>query len=104
MEARWKAKTFNLFDNFHSIPHVDVNVTFFVGHLVGYNVGHHVGHLVGSLVYLQVSQFFHFVLGTMSAPLSATMSISTLCEVSETLTEWKSESITDDGRTDRGWC
>ena len=29
MEARWKAKTFNLFDNFHSIPHVDVNVIFF---------------------------------------------------------------------------
>ena len=26
--------------------------------------------------------------------------VSTVCEISETLTEWKFETITDDGRTD----
>ena len=46
---------------------VDVNVNFFVGHHVGRHVSHHVGHR---------------------------NVVSTLCEVSETLTEWKSKTIT----------
>ena len=31
-------------------------------------------------------------------------SVSTLCEVSEMLTEWNSETIPDDVQTDRGRC
>ena len=60
--------------------------TNYVGHHVGHLVGHHVSHHVGH----------HNV-------------VSMLCEVSETLTEWKSETITDgrtatDGQPDRGRC
>ena len=53
-------------------------------HCVQLHVSHHVGHLV----YLNVCQ--HNI-------------ILTLCEGIETLSEWKSESITD-GRTDEGRC
>ena len=52
--------------------HVGHLVFLHVGHHVQLLVGHHVGHLVGH----------HNV-------------ILTLCEGSETLIEWKSESITD---------
>ena len=47
-------------------------------HLVYLHVGHHVSHLVG----------YHYV-------------VSTLCEGSETLVEWKSEKVC---RTFRGRC
>mgnify|MGYP006992752208 CR=1 FL=1 len=53
---------------------------FFVGRDVGHHVGHqvhrHVGHLVSHHVGLWAT-------------------VSTLCEVSMTLTEWKSKTITD---------
>ena len=59
---------------------------FFLSFFVGHHVGHHVGHLVGHLVHLHVG--YHDV-------------VSTLCEISGTLTEWKSESVMDDRqRTD----
>ena len=47
---------------------------FFFVFFVGRHVGHHLGHIVG----------------TLSTSMSAT---TTLCEVSGTLTEWKSESV-----------
>ena len=51
-----------------------------VGHFfLSFFVGHHVGHLIGRLVHLHVGHH-NFD--------------STLCEVSETLTEWKSENVT----------
>ena len=56
------------------------------------HVGNHVGHLVGHLVYLHVGHHFSHHVGHHNV-------VSTLCEVSETLTEWKSESVMD-GRTD----
>ena len=64
----------------HVHLHVGHHVHIVVGHHVGHNVSHHVGH--------------HNV-------------VWTLCEVSGTLTEWKSESMTDlrtDGQTDRVMC
>ena len=65
---------------------------FFVGHLVNLHVSHHVGHLVSDLVHLHVGH--HNV-------------VSRLCEVLETLTECKSESVMDlltDKWTDWGRC
>ena len=59
---------------------VDVYVDIDVGHHFHLHVGHIVRLNVGYLVHLQVGH--HNV-------------ISTLCEGSETLLEWKSESITD---------
>ena len=53
------------------------------GHYVGKHVGHHVGHLV----HLHVGHHVSHHVGHRNV-------VSTLCEVSETLTEWKSESIT----------
>ena len=55
-------------------------VSHHVGHLDGQHAGHHVGHDIS-----------HHV-GHRNV-------VSTLCEVSETLTEWKSETITDGGLT-----
>ena len=51
-------------------------------------VGHHGGHLVRHLVHLHVGHQVHLHVGHRNV-------VSTLCEVSETLTEWKSESVMD---------
>ena len=62
------------------------------GILGAYFVGRHIGHLVGHLVHLHVGHHVHLHVGYHDV-------ISSLCEVSETLTEWKYESVTD-GRAD----
>ena len=64
-----------------------------LGTLFGQYVGKHVGHHV----HLHVSRYVSHQVGHRNV-------VSTLCEVSGTLTEWKSESMTDlrttEGRTD----
>ena len=55
------------------------------------HVGHYVGHLVGH----HVSYHFHLHVGQhVSNHIGHRNVVLTLCEVSQTLTEWKSESIT----------
>ena len=68
----------------HVGHHVGLLVHLHVGHHVYLHVGHHVSHHVGHCVSQHVGHGNVF---------------STLCEVSETLTEWKSETMTY-GRTD----
>ena len=68
------------------------------------DVGYHVGHLVSHLVHLHVGNHVHLHVGRhVGRHVGHCNVVSTLCEVSESLTEWKSESITD-GRTYRGRC
>ena len=66
-----------------------------LGTLFGHCVGKHVGHHVGHLVQLHVGHHVHLHVGR---HISHRNILSTLCEVSETLTEWKAESVMDDGR------
>ena len=65
-----------------------------LGTLFGHYVGKHFGHHVGHLIHLHVGPHVHLHVGHRNV-------VSTLCEVSETLTEWKSESVTD-GLTEVG--
>ena len=60
----------------------------------GPHVGHHAGHLVGHLVHLHVGHYVHLHVGRhVSHHVGHHYVISTLCEVSETQTERKSESF-----------
>ena len=65
------------------------------------HVGHHVCLLVGHLVHLHVGHHVHLHVGRhVNHRVGHHNVISRLCEVSGTLTEWKSESVMD-LRTDR---
>ena len=72
MSGRHEGGHFRLYTlGFEHVGHLD---HLHVGHHVSHHVSHHVGHR---------------------------NVVSSLCEGSETLTKWKSESVTDDGLTDR---
>ena len=67
--------------------HVDVYVNVYVDVDVCHHIGHHVHLNVGHLVYLNVGHLVHLHVGHHNV-------VSMLCG-SETLTEWKPESITN---------
>ena len=63
---------------------------------VSHHVGHHVGHLVGHLVHLHVGHHVHLLVGHHVSHHFGHHNVDlTLCEGSEILTEWKSETIMD---------
>ena len=72
-----------------------------LGALFGHYVGKHVGHHVGLLVHLHVGHHVYLHVGhRVSHHVGHGNVVSTLCEVSETLTEWKSKTLID-GLTDK---
>ena len=77
-----------------------------LSHQIGYPqfgdfVGKHVGHHVGLLVHLHVGHHVYLHVGhCVSHHVGHGNVVSTLCEVSETLTEWKSKTLMD-GLTER---
>ena len=78
---------------------------FFSGCHVGHHICHHVSHHISHLVHLHVSYHVHLHVGCHVSHRGGHRNVvSTLCEASETVTEWKSETLTFflpmDGRTD----
>ena len=67
-----------------------MSATMFNSMLAIFFVSLHVGHLLGHLVHLHVGHCVHLHVGRHVYHRHV---VSTLCEVSETLTEWKSETI-----------